>query len=90
VVDAVVHAPLGAFPGECYGLYETDFSHFDQYVGLIAVRGMDGAREYLDRFVYAPATQAEYLALFDPALIARQRSAATALVSTMSAGATPT
>jgi glutaconate CoA-transferase, subunit A len=90
VVDAVVHAPLGAFPGECYGLYETDFSHFDEYVGLIAVRGMDGAREYLDRFVFAPATQAEYLALFDPALIARLRSAAHALVSTIPAGASPT
>ena len=90
VVDAVVHAPLGAFPGECYGLYETDFSHFDEYVGLIAARGMDGARAYLDRFVYAPATQAEYLALFDPALIARRRSAASVLVSTVPGEASPT
>ena len=86
VVDAVVPAPLGAFPGECYGLYETDFSHFDLYVGLINSRGLDGAREYLDRYIYGPATHAEYLALFDPALIARQQQAARELVGTAAAG----
>jgi glutaconate CoA-transferase subunit A len=81
VVDAVVPAPLGAFPGECYGLYETDFSHFDLYVGLIDDRGLDGAREYLDRFVYGPASQQDYLALFDPLQIARARQSARELVS---------
>jgi glutaconate CoA-transferase, subunit A len=81
VVDAVVHAPLGAFPGECYGLYETLFEHFDYYVGLINERGMDGVREYLDRFVYEPTTHDEYLALFDPASIARQQRAARELTN---------
>jgi glutaconate CoA-transferase subunit A len=76
VVDAVVPAALGAFPGECYGLYETDFSHFDLYVGLINDRGMDGAREYLERFVYGPASHEQYLALFDPrTIMAAQQSA---------------
>lgn len=81
VVDAVVHAPFGAFPGECYGLYETDFSHFDDYVGRINARGMDGVRDYLDQFVYGPATHDDYLALFDPELLRRQQRAARELVN---------
>lgn len=86
VVDAVVRAPLGAFPGECYGLYETDFSHFDTYVGQIHARGMDGVRAYMDHFVYGPATHEEYLALFGPDLIVRQQRAARELVSTAAVG----
>ena len=31
-VDAVVHQPFGAYPGECYGLYEADMAHLDSYV----------------------------------------------------------
>jgi glutaconate CoA-transferase subunit A len=81
VVDAVVHAPFGAFPGECYGLYETDFEHFDHYVASINERGMDGVREYMDRHVFGPATHREYLDLFDPRLLERQRRAARELVS---------
>jgi len=73
VVDAVVHAPLGAMPGECYGLYETDFEHFDGYVAAINDKGMDGVREYLNRWVYGPASHQEWLSLFDPATVERQR-----------------
>jgi glutaconate CoA-transferase subunit A len=80
VVDAVVHAPLGAYPGECYGLYETDFAHFDTYVASIVDSGMDGVRNYLDRYVYGPATHDEYLSLFDPQSIERSREAARSLV----------
>ena len=73
LVDAVVHAPLGAFPGECYGLYETLFEHFDYYVEQVNQGGPDGLRGYLDRYVLEPATQDEYLALFDPAIVERQQ-----------------
>ena len=31
VVDAVVEAPYGAYPHECYGRYGPDFEHFDAY-----------------------------------------------------------
>jgi glutaconate CoA-transferase subunit A len=79
-VDAVVEAPLGAFPGECYGLYETDFAHFDMYVDLINRKGLDGVREYMERYVYGPSTHEEYLALFDAATIMRQQRAARELV----------
>jgi glutaconate CoA-transferase subunit A len=80
VVDAVVEAPLGAFPGECYGLYETDFSHFDDYVGRITADGPDGVRAYLDEYVYGVANHREYLAQFDPELFEQQRQKARELV----------
>lgn len=72
VVDALVEVPYGAFPHECYGLYEADFSHFDAYVGEIKVKGMQAVREYLDRYVYGVAGHPEYLALFGAKVIDRQ------------------
>jgi glutaconate CoA-transferase, subunit A len=80
VVDAVVEAPFGAFPGECYGLYETDFAHYDAYAAAQTEHGLDGVRAYLDQYVYGPATQEAYLALFGPATLARQQRAARELV----------
>src|SRR6266545_489205 len=40
LVDAVVEAPMGAFPHECYGRYEADFAHFDEYTAAIRRDGM--------------------------------------------------
>src|SRR5437660_919041 len=68
VVDAVVEAPYGAFPGECYGLYETDFAHYDEYAARQDAKGLDGVREYLERYVYGPPTHQAYLDLFGPAV----------------------
>ena len=50
-VDAVVLAPYGAYPNECYGLYEADLEHFDRYVKDVKTDGADGARLYVDRHV---------------------------------------
>jgi glutaconate CoA-transferase subunit A len=80
VVDAVVPAPLGAFPGECYGLYETDFSHLDAYAAAQDEKGLDAVREYLDRYVYGPPSHQAYLDLFGPDALARQQRAARDLV----------
>jgi len=80
VVDAVVEVPYGAFPHECYGLYEADFGHFDAYVGAITVTGTRAIREYLDRYVYGPPTFQEYLALFGEESLARQARLARELV----------
>src|SRR5207302_2925617 len=33
-VEAVVEAPMGCAPHECYGLYEPFFSHLDLYAGM--------------------------------------------------------
>ncbi len=76
LVDALVHVPFGSYPHECYGLYHADFDHFDEYAGAIASRGSQAVVEYLERYVYAPPTFADYLALFPPErLAANERQA---------------
>lgn len=80
VVDALVEVPFGAFPHECYGLYEADFAHFDRYVAAITAKGTQAIREYLDRYVYGPRSHQEYLALFGEEVLARQARSARELV----------
>jgi glutaconate CoA-transferase subunit A len=81
LVDALALAPYGSFPHECYGLYEADFDHFDEYTAAINARGSVAVTEYLDRYVYAPPTFAEYLDLFGGERLARQRHRARELTS---------
>ena len=63
-VDAVVEAPYGCVPHECYAAYEPDFNHMDMYVKLMMERTIEGVQEYLDKYVYAPETFDDYLSLF--------------------------
>ena len=49
IVDAVVHVPKGAYPCSCYGSYETDYKHIEEYVGAA---NHDRFDEYLDLYVY--------------------------------------
>ncbi len=72
VVDALVHAPFGAYPHECYGLYEADYDHFDQYTEAITARGSQAVADYLERHVYGPAAWTDYLDLFGGERLARQ------------------
>jgi glutaconate CoA-transferase subunit A len=60
-VDAVVEVPYGCLPHECYGQYEPDFGHMDQYVRLMMGKGPEGVQEYLDRYVYGPESWIDYL-----------------------------
>ena len=76
VVDALVHVPFGAFPHECYGLYEADVDHFDGYARAIDARGPQAVADYLERYVYAPPTFADYLDLFGGERLALQRTRA--------------
>jgi glutaconate CoA-transferase subunit A len=80
VVDAVVEAPFGAYPGECYGLYETDFDHLHAYVMGANAQGDASVREYMERYVFGPKTHQEYIDLIDPGVLARQQRAAQDLV----------
>ncbi|MBI3029486.1 MAG: CoA transferase subunit A [Candidatus Rokubacteria bacterium] len=80
VVDAVVEVPFGSYPHECYGRYEADFSHFDAYVAEITAKGTEAIHAYLARYVYAPRTHQEYLALFGEEARARQARSARELV----------
>ena len=38
IVDALVHVPHGAYPHECYGLYDAEPGHFGAYVESINAR----------------------------------------------------
>ena len=80
VVDALVHVPFGSYPHECYGLYEADFDHFEEYTGAINARGAQAVADYLGRYVYAPPTYADYLDLFGGERLARQQRQAKELV----------
>ncbi len=62
-VDAVVEAPYGSAPHECYGAYEPFFPHMDYYAGLTKEDPEAGAKEYLERFYYAPKEWSDYLGL---------------------------
>jgi glutaconate CoA-transferase subunit A len=63
-VDALAHAPYGSYPHECYGAYDSEPEHFTTYVEGIQQRGAAGVADYLERYVYAPGSHADYLALF--------------------------
>lgn len=75
-VDAVVHAPYGSYPHECYGLYDSDPEHFGAYVDGIKADGAAGVARYLDRYVYGPASHGEYLAQFGAAALETSRERA--------------
>ena len=70
IVDALVHVPYGSYPHECYGVYDAEPDHFSAYVDGITERGAAGVQDYLERYVYGPATHADYLALFGDAALA--------------------
>jgi glutaconate CoA-transferase subunit A len=60
-VDAVVEVPYGCLPHECYGEYEPDFDHIDEYVKIMMGKGPEGVKEYLDEYIYGPVTWNDYL-----------------------------
>lgn len=60
-VDAVVEAPFGCAPHECYGRYEPLFDHLDAYAAQIRRDPEEGIRAYLERYFYSPKSWTEYL-----------------------------
>lgn len=61
--DAVVEAPFGCAPHECYGAYEPFFGHLDYYAELAGRDPERGPQEYLERFWYEPRDWSGYLEL---------------------------
>jgi glutaconate CoA-transferase subunit A len=58
VVDAVVPAPFGAYPGECAGYYSSDPQHVMEVVGAT----MSGrTKAYLDKWIYGVSSEKEML-----------------------------
>ncbi len=70
LVDALAHVPYGSYPHECYGAYDAEPEHFTVYVDGIRERGTAAVADYLERYVYAPRSHADYLALFGDARLA--------------------
>ena len=60
-VEAVVEAPMGCAPHECYGLYEPFFSHLDDYAERTAKDPVKGCQQYLEEFYYGPKSWPDYL-----------------------------
>jgi len=62
-VDAVVEAPFGAAPHECYGIYEPFFKHLDDYAAATKDDAETGVKQYLKRYYHEPDNWNDYLSL---------------------------
>ncbi len=60
-VDAVVEAPFGCAPHECYGVYEPLFDHLDHYAAGLRPDAEQGMAGYLARYFYEPKNWTDYL-----------------------------
>jgi glutaconate CoA-transferase subunit A len=69
-VDAVVTAPHGAYPHECYGLYSADFEHFSAYAAAAKAAGPAAALRYVEKNVDAHADFAGFVATAGPGRLA--------------------
>ena len=58
MVDAVVYAPFGAYPGGLPGVYEMDYEHFAEYTTL---ERQGNLKKYLDNYVYSVGSEFEML-----------------------------
>lgn len=63
LVDAVVHAPYGSHPGEMAYMYGRDEPGIKEWVDMS--KTAEGAKEYLDKYVYGPKNHDEYLELIE-------------------------
>jgi len=79
LVDAVVEAPFGSYPHECYGRYEADFAHFDRYVQASS-DGPAGVERYLAEHLDGPGTFAGFLEAVGPDVLRAQQAKAALLV----------
>lgn len=61
LVDAVVHAPFGSFPGEMAYMYGRDEPGIKEWVEMSATA--EGAKQYLDKYIYGCEDHAAYLEL---------------------------
>jgi glycerate-2-kinase len=58
LVDAVVHAPFGSYPGSTPGLYGADLEHWLQFG---AAQAQDKTDDYLEHWVHSVASHQEML-----------------------------
>jgi len=58
LVDAVVHAPFGAYPGGTQGYYEMDAEH---YLMLTSISSEEDMQNYLEEYIYSVDSHEEFL-----------------------------
>jgi acyl CoA:acetate/3-ketoacid CoA transferase alpha subunit len=58
LVDAVVHAPFGAYPGAMPARYEIDLEHVDLLNGI---RSEEQMKKYLDEYIYGVDDHEDFL-----------------------------
>ena len=61
LVDAVVHAPFGSYPGEMAYMYGRDEPGIKEWVDMSA--SAEGAKEYLDKYIFSVKNHEAYLEL---------------------------
>ena len=61
LVDAVVHAPYGSYPGEMAYMYGRDEPAIKEWVDMS--KSAESSKEYLDKYVYSLKNHDEYLKL---------------------------
>ena len=61
LVDAVVHAPYGSYPGEMAYMYGRDEPAIKEWVDM--GKTAEGAQAYLDKYIYGVKNHDEYLEL---------------------------
>ncbi len=72
-VDAVVKVPNGSYPSECWGLYEADFDHFAKFAERTNEKGIEGAKEYAEEFVYGTKSFQNFLTKIGPTRLSKLR-----------------
>jgi glutaconate CoA-transferase, subunit A len=75
-VDAVVPAPYGSYPHECYGRYGPDLEHFDAYAASVRADGPAAGLRYVEQNVDARADFAAFLAAAGPGRLAAREAEA--------------
>lgn len=69
LVDAVVHAPFGSFPGEMPYLYARDEEILKEWVECS--KTVEGSQAYLDKYIYDLQDHQAYLARIGPERLGR-------------------
>jgi glutaconate CoA-transferase subunit A len=80
-VDAVVAAPYGAYPHECYGRYGPDLQHFDAYAAAAKQDGPVAGLRYVEQNVDAHADFAGFVTAAGPDRLAALAADAEELVA---------
>jgi glutaconate CoA-transferase, subunit A len=75
-VDAVVAAPYGAYPHECYGRYAADLEHFGAYAAAAKKQGSAAGLRYVEKNVDACADFAGFIAAAGTARLAALKAEA--------------